>query len=145
MRFQPSFLILSVGKDLITFCKVLEFSYCKNPFKNLKRKQKQTYKNLNTKQTKKPNTLCTTYHKCVHIATGRLYRYEPVNNRSGLFVQCFMIALVIWIALAFRIRSNMIQTFLCGRISKIKTNTAPYVCCLNGSSSRGYLEQHQFS
>lgn len=54
MRFQPSFLILGVGKDLVTFCKVLEFLYYKNPFKNLKRKQ--TYENSNTNQAKKNQT-----------------------------------------------------------------------------------------
>lgn len=148
MTFQPSFFILGVGNDLITSCKVLEFSNDKSPFKILKTPTKQnpkTHRKQNQSNEKTPNTLCKTYHECVYIATGRLYRCEPVNNGVDCFFSASWLLLFKWIALAFRIRSNVIQTSLFGRISKIKTNSAPCMCCLNGSSSRAYLEQHQFS
>lgn len=81
MRFQCSFLVLRAGNDLITFCRLLEFLNYKNPFKKILKTKKKKKKIRKKATNQNPNTLCKTYHGCVYVATGSLYRCEPVNNR----------------------------------------------------------------
>lgn len=135
LRFQPSVFILADGNQFLS-SRYWSFQIIKILKENKTKPPNQ----------KKPQTSSVQHSRSVFL--------EPqggcvdVSQQSTAQVLCsssaLWLLLFMGIAAAFPIRSIVMQTPLCGRISKIKTNSAPSMRCLNGSSWSGYLEQRQF-